>query len=229
MFEPLVSFVAATSNAKTGPIPVVTSQSATCPPACPFKKNGCYAESGNVRIHWNRLDGGKGIAFSAMLAKVRDLPRGQMWRMNVAGDLQGANDKLSVEHLEALTAANRGRNGYAYTHYPTLDSEHAEHNAEAIAKANAQGFTVNLSGNSIAHADRLHALGIAPVATLVPSNSPHSFITPAGNKVVICPAQTREEVTCQKCRLCTVSTRKCIVGFLPHGISKKKVEKIANE
>lgn len=221
------SFVAATSNAKTGPMPVVMTGRITCPPACPFKGNGCYAEVGHVNIHWRKLDNGGGMEFAPLLAKIKDLPRGQVWRMNVAGDLQGADDKLDTAALAALVSANKGRKGYAYTHYPVTDSAHAAHNAQAIAKANAEGLTINLSGNSVAHADKLHALGIAPVATVVPSDSPDSFISPAGNKVVVCPAQTRENITCLKCQLCTKATRKCIVGFLPHGISKGKVEKVA--
>lgn len=41
-------------------------------------------------------------------------------------------------------------------------------NRAAVAAANAAGFTVNLSGNNVAHADALAALAIAPVVTVLP-------------------------------------------------------------
>jgi hypothetical protein len=46
-------------NVKTGPIPVSTSTRKTCPDSCPFKNNGCYAESGPLAIHWKAVTQGK--------------------------------------------------------------------------------------------------------------------------------------------------------------------------
>ena len=41
-------------NVKTGPIPVSTTTRESCSPICPFFSNGCYAESGPLRLPWTR-------------------------------------------------------------------------------------------------------------------------------------------------------------------------------
>nr|WP_051237497.1 hypothetical protein [Ottowia thiooxydans] len=79
------------------------------------------------------------------------MPKRQLWRYGQAGDLPGDGVRIDADALEQIVHANRGRNGFAYTHYSPLDP----HNARAIAKANAQGLTINLSANTLAHADEL--------------------------------------------------------------------------
>lgn len=212
------------SNEKTGPIPVSTSSNQTCPDACPFKVKGCYAKSGPLKFHWNKVsDGSRGYSWSEFTKAVGAFKDGTFWRHNQAGDLPGLNDKIDTKALEQLVAANKGKRGFTYTHKPPTGS-----NAKAIANANANGFTINLSGNNTAHADRLAALNIGPVATVVPQNSPDRFETAAGNRVVVCPAQRIESMSCDKCRLCSKADRGFIIGFRPHGTSKKAVEQIAN-
>jgi hypothetical protein len=89
-----------------------------------------------------------------------------------------------------------------------------------------------LSANNPAHADKLAALGIGPVATVLPStvdgNQIRTMATPEGRKIVICPATYKENVTCQTCRLCSRGDRTCIIGFPSHGTSFKKVDAIAS-
>lgn len=64
------------SNKKTGPMPVVTSSQLTCPNACPFKRNGCYADGGPLRLHWDKVTSGeRGLTFSQLLEELRGLPR----------------------------------------------------------------------------------------------------------------------------------------------------------
>jgi hypothetical protein len=95
-----------------------------------------------------------------------------------------------------------------------------------VKAAVAKGFTVNLSGNNVEHADRLARTGL-PVATVVAPGAPARFLTPAGNKVVICPAQRSETTTCATCRLCSRADRGFMIGFLPHGTGAKKVSAVA--
>ena len=70
-------------------------------------------------------------------------------------------------------------------------------------------------------------LGKSPVCTILPDESHANRITPNGRKVVICPAQTRDDITCAKCGLCQRADRSCIVGFIPHGAQTKKALAIA--
>lgn len=235
--EPRVLFTEVSGNRKTGPIPVSTASANTCPLVCPLRGR-CYAAFGNLNIHWQRLTREKtaGIVWSEFLLRVRKLHRGQIWRHLQAGDLEGDGKRIDAKRLAELTDANRGRKGFGYTHHNVLAGKDGEHNRKAIAAANAGGLTINLSGNNVEHADKLAALKIAPVVTILPSDSPHSFTTPAGNKVIACPAQTRENVTCASCRLCSISNRRLgcnggkalIVGFLAHGNGVKYANTIAN-
>ena len=211
------------ANAKTGPIPVSTSSAVTCADDCPFKIKGCYAKGGPLAIHWSKVTSGeRGINWAAFIAEVRNFPSGQLWRHNQAGDLPGIGNKIDATALSELSAANIGKRGFTYSHKPPTGS-----NLTALRAANAAGFVVNLSANSVAHADTLAKLGL-PVAAVVPQDSPDRFTTPDGNRVVICPAQRVDGLSCDKCRLCAKANRGFIVGFKPHGAASKAVNQIAS-
>lgn len=211
------------ANAKTGPIPVSTSSAVTCADDCPFKIKGCYAKGGPLNLHWSKVTSGeRGIDWQSFIKQVRNFSAGQLWRHNQAGDLPGVGNAIDATALSQLTEANTGKRGFTYTHKPPTGS-----NLTALRAANAAGFTVNLSANSIGHADQLAKLGL-PVAAVVPQDSPDRFTTPEGNRVVICPAQRVDGLSCDKCRLCAKANRGFIVGFKPHGSGSKAVNQIAS-
>lgn len=216
-------------NAKTGPIPVSTTESKTCPDSCPFKAGGCYASGGPLAMHWRKVSSGENaIAWGAFCAKVAELPDGQLWRHNQAGDLPGEGNAIDRRELRQLVKANRGKRGFTYTHKPlSVD------NACAIADANAQGFTVNLSANSPSHADSLADFTVAgrsvgPVVCVLPSNQTSNCYTPKGRKIVVCPATVRDGISCATCGLCQKASRSVIVGFPAHGVQTKKASAIAS-
>jgi hypothetical protein len=215
------------SNVKTGPIPVTTSESSTCPDVCPFKKSGCYADSGPLALHWSKVSKGERGNDLAILAKqIKAFPRGQVWRHNQAGDLPGIGNVIDSDALAQIVEANKGRRGFTYTHKPLEGANNAS-NLDAVKSANAQGFTINLSGNNLAHADRLADLQAGPVVCVVPEATENTFFTPAGRKGIVCPAQQRDDITCANCQLCSRAMRSVIIGFRAHGTSKKKAEAIA--
>jgi hypothetical protein len=220
----LVHLTPASRNVKTGPIPVSTTSAITCPTSCPFNNgNGCYAASGPLAIHWRKVtQGDRGDTWENFLPKIAALPKNQLWRMNAAGDLPGEGDTLDTVALGQLVQANKGKRGFTYTHKP-LDTPHER---LAIAHANANGFAVNLSGNTLDHADSLADMGIAPVTVVVQSDAVSNMSTPKGRKVVICPATIRDDVSCATCGLCAIVKRDCIVGFPAHGNGKRKVDAI---
>jgi len=216
-------------NIKTGPIPVSTSSALSCPESCPFNTSnvgGCYATSGPLAIHWQAVTQGKrGDNWETFLGKIAALPRGILWRHNQAGDLQGEGDCLDTIALGQLVQANKGKRGFTYTHKP-LDTPHER---LAIANANRSGFTVNLSGNNLSHADDLADMGIAPVTVVLPHDQTSNTVTPKGRKVVVCPATIRDNVSCATCGLCAIAKRDCIVGFPSHGTGKRKASAIASQ
>lgn len=223
-----ISFTRISGNSKTGPIPTTLTEKNSCPDVCPLKGSGCYAEIGHTNIHWQRVSNGDPEKYSWVNAmqQIAALPKGQLWRHNVSGDLPQIAGMIDYELVKQLIDANKGKCGFTYTHHNVNDSVHGIENRAIIAQCNSQGFTVNLSGNSLEHADQLKALDIGPVVTICPEGTEKQFKTPAGNTVVICPATYRDDIQCLNCGLCAVSTRKSIVGFPVHGIAKKKAHKV---
>lgn len=222
-----IRFTLKSYNAKTGPIPVSTSSSETCPTTCPLQHGACYAKANwHLRRVWAQTDAGQFTRpWLEFLAMVRALPAGQLWRHNQAGDLPGVGDTIDRTALHELAMANTGRRGFAYTHKPPGIGD----NAQAIEAANGLGFTVNLSADNLAHADRLAYWGIGPVVAVLPSTV-HGNIkltTPAGRKVVVCPATYRDDVTCASCGLCAMADRNVIVGFPAHGARAAAASTIA--
>lgn len=224
MSRPRVALTLRSVNKKTGPIPVSTTEAGTCPASCPLSGGGgCYAAQGKLALFWAKVnDGRAGLPWAEFLAKVRALPAGQLWRHNQAGDLPGESNRIDAEALAELVDANRGRAGFTYTHKPALGA-----NRRAIDSANKGGFAVNLSADDLHEADQLARLGIGPVVTLLPSDQLENTHTPAGRKVVVCPAVTHENVTCASCKLCARIDRPVIIGFPAHGTQHKKASAIA--
>jgi len=221
------------TNKKTGLIPVSTSPMDTCPSHCPFKDKGCYADGGPLLIHWRKITKGeRGVEWRDFLQQIEDLPSGQLWRHNQAGDLLPYKNNKSQIHMTALNMlckANHGKKGFTYTHYRVEGEDGtADHNRDLIYTANLWGFTINLSANDLAHADRLAKLDIAPVTTLLPShtaNSPNIYTyTPEGRKIMLCPA-TRTNTNCAKCKLCANPERTVIIGFPAHGFKKNNINR----
>lgn len=202
---------------------VTTSSKNTCPSACPLKKNGCYAENGSLRRIWDQTSRGEySTDLDGFAAKIKVLRKNQIWRMNQAGDLPGHDNEINRERLAKIIEANRGKNGFTYTHKPVIGrSKFVKSNRAAVKAANENGFIINLSANNLKHADKLTALKIAPVVVVLPPDAPKTTYTPKGNKVITCPATYKESVTCESCRLCAKG-RSVIVGFPVHGTGKNK-------
>lgn len=217
-----VIFVKKSANSKTGPIPVTYSQRETCPPSCPHYRANCYAEDYYTRMAWNKVPE-KGRSWGELCETIAALPAGQLWRHNVAGDLPGEGEAVDSKALAALVLANTGKRGFTYSHKKTPQA------IRAIRAANRAGFTVNLSADNAGEADTLAALKAGPVAVIVPMDNPEISYTPQGRKIVICPAQSREDVTCQKCGLCARADRDFLIGFRAHGTRAKITDEKARK
>ena len=221
-----VLFTLHSKNKKLGSMPAAMVESKSCPDNCGLKKNGCYSEFGNVRLHWIRLDKSKGeerYSWKHFIRQIKALFPKQIWRMSVAGDLPGTNNNINKRKMLELINANKGRSGFGYTHKPVIGkSKQAKHNRDLIRLANRKNFTINLSADNLALADSLSKLNIAPVVAIVPLGHPKHSLTPEGRKVLVCP-ETTIGLTCDRCRLCANPKRKSIIAFISHGVMKKSV------
>lgn len=215
-------FTRVSGNQKTGPMPVTTTSSNSCPPTCSFKKNGCYAEHGPLAIHWRQIDAGKrGSLFDELIEEIGTIRRNALWRHNQAGDLTPTRPGvIDGQLLTQIAIANKGRRGFTYTHYkPT------PHNRAAIRTANLMGFTVNLSAETLEQADEYSEIGIAPVVVVLPADASKAIKTPAGRHVTVCPATTGN-TDCLNCGICQQRDRSAIVGFPAHGSGQKKAQAV---
>ena len=158
--------------------------------------------------------------------------------------MPGYGPQIDGTPLGELVAANAGKNVIAFTHKPVLgDNAVAVENRRLIAAAIKAGFTINLSANNPAHADRLAELEIAPVVTVLARDYARRAVrhrfkrrrdewaetigewrdrtaslprhTRAGRRVAICPA-TYSDATCKTCRACA-RVREAVIGFPAHG------------
>lgn len=224
----LVHLTLKSSNSKTGPIPVSMTEKNSCPPYCSLKDKDCYARFSYLGMQWAKLSNGKmGTSWADFCKRLSKLPEGTLWRHNQAGDLpQGEDQRIDPERSEALLNACQHTKGFTYTHYDPNDPK----NADVLKKFKGSGLTVNLSADSPEQADQYADLCIAPVVCLLPKDSEtQNLKTPAGRTIVVCPAQTNEEITCSSCKLCQVGSRKSIVGFLAHGSGAKRLSKMLNK
>jgi len=211
------------SNTKTGAIPVSTTEKNSCPDTCSFKKGGCYALDYHLNMHWNKVsEKSRGTNWQEFCDAIAAFKPNTLWRHNQAGDLPGQNNLIDSVKLNQLVQANKGKNGFTYTHYPINNAS----NLAAIQSANAAGFTINISAENLEDADKAFNLGLPSTVVLSSNPGTSTFKSPGGNTIAICPAQLKDDISCKTCQLCQKSERKAIVGFIAHGSSKAKVIKI---
>lgn len=214
-------------NKKTGQLAVVTSSNNTCPDACPFKSEGCYADFGPLKLHWDKVSNRKrGVDFEELLGRLSNIKsRIRLWQ---AGDMPGNNNHIDINKIRKLVLACKDAEAFGYTHkIPSIGD-----NAEAIKYCNNNGVTINLSANNLAHADDLYDLGIGPVTVVLSRGSrKRDIYTPKGRQVVVCPAEIGR-ITCNTCggkkgALCYRNNRDYIIGFISHGNAMNRASKIA--
>ena len=90
------------ANAKTGPIPVSTTEKDSCPTDCAMRGE-CYAASGPLALHWSAVSAGqRGTDWATFCGTVADMPDNQLWRHNQAGDLPQSGGTIDAVLLGQL-------------------------------------------------------------------------------------------------------------------------------
>ena len=212
-------------NKKTR-IPTTTTSRSTCPDSCLLKDNGCYAEQFHMKMHWDKVDAGeRGGALSDLVSRLKRLPYGGLVRHNQAGDLPGDGKyTLLKDACLKLAKGFRRLKGFTYTSYPMSDA-----NVEIIKEMSDTGLVVNKSCFSLTHVDRAMDLGLPATVVLPSTTEGRKLLTPKGRTVARCPAELSKDINCGNCGgakgpLCLRKDRTFAVGFVAHGIFKKKVD-----
>jgi hypothetical protein len=227
------SFVAVSSNSKTGNIAVTSTSSNSCPTSCPFIKtvivdavkmqlNGCYADYSYTGIQWRKLDV-IGLDYAQLLSNIRHMDKFAKLRLNVMGDLPHKEQTILVDLFNQLIdiIVKRQLKTILYTHHDLS----IESNLIALQSAYKQGLHVNASCESIEQAKTALDNGINAVLVM-PLNSP-KVQKIDDVKVVQCPNEYNEKIQCINCMLCAKdrTQNRVIIGFTAHGTGKTKVSK----
>lgn len=232
------------SNSKTGDIIQSYTGRDTCPQRCPFKGNGCYADSIYTRRVWERcgnpmdsrhVSSEEDLYIALLGATASHAQKGEkrvLFRHNVAGDLaeEGTND-LSLWRVNSLEKAIKRINlamggvvtlkGYTYTHC-TIDS----YNSAVIRTANARGFTINYSCETVKEVMDAVEYGCTAVLTAPDADKAIDELERANLRACQCPAQISNKTTCATCGACANAHRKAVIVFQTHGSSVKKANKV---
>jgi hypothetical protein len=198
-------------NGKTGAAAVTYRTQDSCPDACPLRGAGCYAR-GRIFGIPEKLGTEDSEGYGAIRSLADTLPDGGMVRANVSGDVLDGSGQADEPYLTALSDLARQR--------PDVDVFTYTHAWRDLPVDPAPGVTVNASCESAPDLERAIAAGWPTVLT--DPGGPDSLIgqTVAGRRVVQCPAQTREGLTCTQCRLCARPSRRSTVAFIVHGSGK---------
>ena len=203
--------VAKTSNAKTGPMAATYRTADTCPGSCPLRDAGCYAR-GRIFGIPSRLGAESDGAYAEVRALARNLRLGGMVRANVSGDMLDDAGRPDFPYAAALS--------YVATERPDAAVFGYSHAWRSLSPDIAPGVTLNASCESADEIIAAAAAGWPTVTTATDPADPIIGTTIAGRRVVVCPAQTRDGVTCSTCRLCARPARRSTVAFVVHGSGK---------
>lgn len=211
------------SNAKTGPVSTTMASQASCDPTCPFRKSGCYAESGPQGIHTARLNKAEADHSPEAIAKAEaeaiDGLSGQRdLRLHVVGDCSTtATARIVAEAAERHTA-KAGKSVWTYTHSWRTVERKAWGKVSVLASVETVDDARKAMARGFAAAMVVESFGTTKAAPLADDV-----------KGIPCPAQTRDDVTCQRCQLCwkdgALLDRRAVILFAAHGSGQKKIRR----
>lgn len=215
-----VIFTPTSSNRKTGNVPTAwvgrTEEEAlaSCSGCAlrPTRDGGdgsCYAWSGAVRF--GAISARKA---AAARPETRTLPAAlagaarsaRMLRLTGIGDIGRSGRAVADQVVNQAHTAGLAVVGYT-------------HHWRENEVADAWRGRLMASTESAADADAAVAAGWRATVVVAP-DAPRVSTTPAGRRVVVCPAQVAgegREVTCNTCRLCDASRLGPVIAFRAHG------------
>jgi hypothetical protein len=214
--------IAKSGNGKIGQVSATYASQESCPTTCTFKGSGCYAESGPTGFTTRRLnrDTVKGpIAIAKQeAAAIRALKGDRPLRVHVVGDCS----TNAAAKIVSSAMADYPNVSWTYTHaWRTVDRASwgnasvlaSCETAQDVKDANARGYAA-----AIVRAEPHPSRKVYDVDEI---------------KVLPCPAESSETLTCADCQLCTkdamLKDRNLTIGFYVHGSGKAKAAAAVNK
>ena len=219
--EALALAVQWSGNVKIGRLSTTLAGTVSCVD-CTLRGRGCYAETGMVGIHVRRLNAKVRARKASPVRQAEHEARGidalravgQGLRIHTSGDCPTTESARIVADAAGRFMAHGGGKAWSYTH------------AWRRVPRKAWGaVSVLASVETLDDAVRAIRRGWA-TARVVPNFPSEKAWDEGGVRWIPCPAQTRDDVTCDSCRLCwddaKLRTIKAGVAFEAHGSSKRK-------
>jgi hypothetical protein len=224
--------VAKSGNEKTGPIAATyTGTDRTCT-GCPHKGTGsCYYESGfrprglNARLNSAartqkasvlRIARAEARAIDGILTSGR--VKNRPLRIHVGGDAPTAEAAALIAGAARRFSERVDAPAYTYTHA-----------WRDVPRSAWEGVSVLASVESVKDAKRALRRGYAP-ALIVDHFEGDKASLVDGLRLIPCPAQTKDDVSCADCRLCMNADRlvatNSAVAFAAHGTQARKTREI---
>lgn len=208
-------------NAKIGRVSATYQPTTHCVD-CPLKNNGCYAQNGIVALHTSKLDAAARASHASPIRSARQeargidalRARGQGLRIHTSGDCPTTEAAETVADAAERFMARGGGKAWSYTHA-----------WRRVKRASWGKVSVLASVENLRDALRAARKGWA-VARVVPTFASDKAWNEGGIRWIPCPAQTRDDVTCESCRLCWDDDKLRRIGagvaFEAHGSSRKR-------
>jgi hypothetical protein len=218
----LATAVEVSKNSKLGRVSATYAAQQSCPRACPFLNNGCYAEGGPMRFTTHRLNkaararkAGHLAVARAEAAAIRRLSGTRPLRVHTVGDCR--TDEAAQIVSQAIESKGFPA-AWSYTHswrdvrrssWGSVSILASCETLQEVRQARHRGYAAMLV------VDRLPADGRAFMAE--------------GVKVIPCPEQTRG-VKCSECRLCFrdgfLKAAGAAIAVEAHGSRAEKVREV---
>ena len=208
----------------------------TCPESCELKKdNTCYAKSSYVGIVNARLTKesvGMGTLDMARYEaaaidashKGGKLPKNRCMRVHVSGDSRTVKGSRLINSAVGRWKKRGDKSNlcWSYTHaWKTVPAKVWSH------------VSMLASIDKVSDASLARERGYAPALVVAEHISEKTYTLEGSNvKWIPCPAQTKDSVTCEKCKLCMRSDylyqSNHGIAFAAHGVQTNKIKRRLN-
>lgn len=213
-----VHVVAKSGNRKTGRIPVTYRPATTCPGDCPFlpggTTGGCYG-TGRLFASARRYSTSVSVEEATWKVRLGMEPGARLLRDRVVGDVvtpEGTLDRGYIAGI-AQVALDNALTAFGYTH------AWRRFTLSDLAWLRKSGYVMNCSTETPGAAATA-LLTRLPVVIVNDDVDEGSMI--GDKRVITCPAEVRDDVTCASCGLCAKSDRQVIIRFTTHGTAVAK-------
>jgi hypothetical protein len=211
-------------NSKVGKISITAASQSSCPPTCPLRGAGCYAEVGRANLVTSRLNSSDvtdPIQIAHLEADaIRKLSGRRMLRLHVVGDCYFDKGAEILAEAAAEHTAKKGMPVFTYTH------------GHSTKRESWGSISVLRSCERMEQVQKAHKDGFAAAMVVERHESKHAY-QKDGFTIIPCPQQTGAVKDCASCKLCSqdkkLHSKRAVIAFAIHGARERKAREVLNQ